>query len=86
MAAAAITLPGFERYRFSPWFGPTLGLLVVGVGGSIYLWTRRPKLPVVDRWPAFEDAAGAGLAVLGIGLWLLLGWQLNALRGLLGPG
>jgi 4-amino-4-deoxy-L-arabinose transferase-like glycosyltransferase len=86
VAAASMTLPGFERFGFSPWFGPLLAFLAIAISFSIYGWTRRPEANAVGQWIAFEDAAGAGLAGLGVGLWLLLGWQVDALRGLLGPG
>jgi 4-amino-4-deoxy-L-arabinose transferase-like glycosyltransferase len=78
IAAASLTLPSF-RQKFSLWFGLLLGLLAVGCCLSTYLWTRRSKLNVTERWGAFEEAAGVALTVLGIGLWLLLGSQLDRL-------
>jgi 4-amino-4-deoxy-L-arabinose transferase-like glycosyltransferase len=76
ITAASLTLPPFEKYDMAPWFGPALGALALGCSGAVYLWTRRAGRMSRNRWDAFEEAGGAALAVLAIGIYLLVGSQI----------
>ena len=80
IAAASITIDRWQEFGLARWFGPLLGLLAVACCVAAYvgaiLGTREPT----EQWHAFEQAGGAALAVLGVGLWLLLFSQADRLN------
>jgi 4-amino-4-deoxy-L-arabinose transferase-like glycosyltransferase len=85
VAAASLTLPNVDQLGVSQSIGLLLGILVTMVCLLIFLWTKRAEKRGLDRWEAFETAAGFGLVVLGICLWLLLGSQIQRLHIFLVP-